>query len=200
MNIIIYLYVSDTDGGTNATAYTEDAQALEALHAHAVSVGYEGVADYDAIAEWQDAEYTGIDTFYVCEQEINISALSRAYTALQDCITALDMDDAFGDDIDARHSAEEDAFCAAKAALPDPYPTQKCYIVMGRFYNDDNVWKRFYCDSEEEAVGLWKDWMIKEDPGNSNELHVIEVFKSDTLIEPGETHDATIREEQLNNE
>lgn len=37
--------------------------------------------------------------------------------ALEKCIVALDMDDRFGDDIDARHAAEESAFYAAREAI-----------------------------------------------------------------------------------
>lgn len=46
-----------------------------------------------------------------------IAAAPELLEALKLAITALDVNDKFGDAIDARHSAEEDAHCAACAAI-----------------------------------------------------------------------------------
>lgn len=53
---------------------------------------------------------------HVCNASL-IAAAPDLLEACQEAIIALDMDDKFGDDIDARHDAEENAFLLLKSAV-----------------------------------------------------------------------------------
>lgn len=181
--IEIYKFITDCDGGTNCTVFTDRSEALEALYSFALGAGYTGLKSERLIDDWREDQYQGIDTFYIEAQELASPQLDRAHSALRQCVTALDLNDQFGDDIDARHTAEEEAYHNARAVLKNTPTPRKHFLVKGRFqYDRQDSWNVFECGDVREAVSLWKSWMHSEFPDNKNKMYVDDTWVSDAPI------------------
>lgn len=72
MKITIYKFIYDTDSGTGCDLSTDYDTALEQLHSCAVSWGYEGPPDAEAIAEWKSGRTEDIDTYFIDSEEIEV--------------------------------------------------------------------------------------------------------------------------------
>jgi len=77
--------------------------------------------------------------------------ISKIRMALKSTITAIDLDDKFGDDIDSRHEAEEDAHFQAMEALRAMRKSEFGVLVIhGDIEPESIVW----CEDEDEAHEL----------------------------------------------
>jgi hypothetical protein len=72
MEIEIHKYIYDTDGGTGCDLFLDRESAVAALYSKAVAEGYQGESDECSIGDWKDANYSGLDTFYVDSEKLEL--------------------------------------------------------------------------------------------------------------------------------
>ena len=101
------------------TATGEDWDGATIFHGEAYPVGARVVAtcegcDIPGMSGEQGADQAKASAAYLAHAA---NVLPGLVEALREAIVALDMDDNFGDDIDARHAAEEKAFLVCSSAL-----------------------------------------------------------------------------------
>jgi hypothetical protein len=81
MRLKIFKFIYDTDAGTGCDVFLSEKAAVDALYEAAVSYGYSGPIDEEAISEWFSQQILHADTHFIQEDilELEEGVCGRCY-------------------------------------------------------------------------------------------------------------------------